>query len=55
MNGRCTNDYLGVGWDGTRGVEIGDELFEGGDGSIALPVAADEVSSHYVGRLDFNI
>ena len=49
MNGGCTNDYLGVGWDGTGGIEVGDELFEGGDGAITLPVAADEVGSGAVG------
>ena len=49
MNGGCTNDYLGVGWDGTGGIDVGDELFEGGDGAITLPVAADEVGSGAVG------
>jgi len=35
--------------------DISGEFLSEVKSAIALPVAADEVSSHYVGRLDFNI
>ena len=43
MHGRASDDHLGVGGDGAGSVEFRDDLFKGGDGSVALPVAADEV------------
>ncbi len=43
VHGRASDDHLGVGGDGAGSVEFRDDLFKGGDGSVALPVAADEV------------
>ena len=43
VHGRASDDHLGVGGDGAGSVEFRDDIFKGGDGSVALPVAADEV------------
>lgn len=44
----CADGYFDVGGDGTCVVEGLDDFFEGGGGSVALPVSSDEVLSFAV-------
>mmetsp|Transcript_9601 Transcript_9601/g.17333 ORF Transcript_9601/g.17333 Transcript_9601/m.17333 type:complete len:214 (+) Transcript_9601:307-948(+) len=49
VNEGGTHDNLGVGRDGSSGIEFSDELLERGDSSIGLPVSSDEVGTRAIG------
>lgn len=49
MDGWNSDNNFGVGGDGSCTVEFSDELFEGGDSSVGLPVTTDEVSAGVFG------
>mmetsp|Transcript_31030 Transcript_31030/g.65510 ORF Transcript_31030/g.65510 Transcript_31030/m.65510 type:complete len:225 (-) Transcript_31030:51-725(-) len=49
VNEGSTDDNLGISGDGSGGVEVGNDLFGGGEGSVGLPVAAEKVGAAAVG------